>query len=77
MLNITVYVHGIIGESNNWRIALNMKLASVLIGGFETAWKEIHAYSLNSVHLIWRYRRDLPNCKIKATAKYTMYTVCP
>ena len=25
--------------------------------------------------LIWRYLRDLPNRQIKATAKYTTYTV--
>ena len=29
-----------------------------------------HAYSLNGVHLIWQYLRQ-----IKATAKYTMYMV--
>ena len=44
-----------------------MKLAS----GFEKAWKEIHAYSLNGVYLIWGYRHDAPNRQIKATAKYT------
>ena len=69
------HICGIIGKSNNWQIALKMKLASVLIGGFETAWKEIHAYSLNGIHLIWWSRRDSPNRQIKAITKYTTYTI--
>ena len=44
--------------------------------GLSTAWKEIHAYNLNGVHLIWQYRCDLPNRQIKVTAKYTTYMVC-
>ena len=53
-----------------------MLLASVLIGGFEYCMDiVIHAYSLNGIHLIWRYGRDSQNCQIKATAKYTMYMV--
>ena len=32
-------------------------------------------YSLNGIHLIWRYLRDSPNHQIKASTKYTMYTV--
>ena len=63
---------GIIGESNIWRFTLKMQLARFLIGDL---WKETHAYSLNGVHLIWRYLRDSPNFQIKATANYTTYTV--
>ena len=34
-------------------------------------------YILMVYILIWQYLRDSPNCQIKATAKYTTYTVYP
>ena len=40
-----------------------------------TVLKGTHAYSLNGVHLIWQNLCDSPNHQIKATAKYTTYTV--
>ena len=40
-----------------------------------TVWNETHAYSLNGIHLIWQYLRDLPNRQIKATTKYTKYMI--
>ena len=54
-----------------------MQLARLLIGGFEYCVKETHAYSLNGVHLIWRYLRHSPNRQIKTTIKYTTYAVPP
>ena len=40
-----------------------------------TVWKETNAYSSNGTHLIWQYLRASPNRQIKATIKYTTYTV--
>ena len=68
-------IRGIIGESNIWRFTLKLHLARFLIGGFEYCVERNTCYSLNGVHLIWRYLRDLPNRQIKANAKYTTYTV--
>ena len=62
---------GIIGESKIWQ---KIQLVTFLCD-LSAVWKETHAYSLKSVHLIWRYLRDSPNCQIKVTTKYTMYTV--
>ena len=74
---ICIYcIHGIIGESNIWRFTLKMQLARFFyLAILSTVWKETHAYSLNGIHLIWQYLRHLPNRQIKATAKYTTYTV--
>ena len=52
-----------------------MQLARFSFGDFKYCMEETHTYSLNGVHLIWRYIRDSPNRQIKATAKYTTYTV--
>ena len=68
-------IRGIIGESNIWRFALKMQLARFLFGSFEHCMIATHACSLNGVHLIWQYSCNSPNHQIKATAKYTTYTV--
>ena len=68
-------IRGIIGESNIWQFPLKMQLAKFLFGDFEYCMERTHACSLNGVHLIWRYIHDSPNHQIKATAKYTTYTV--
>ena len=59
-------IRRIIGESNSWRFALDLKiqLARFLFGVLITVWIETHAYSLNGVHLIWRYSRNSPNRQI-------------
>ena len=57
----TTYIHGIIGKSNIWQITQKMQLPSVLIGGYILHGRKTHVYSLNGIHLIWRYRHDLPN----------------
>ena len=49
-------------------------VGKILFGSFEYCMEKTHAYSLNSVHLIWQYLHDSPNSQIKATTKYTMYT---
>ena len=65
-------IRGIIGESNIWRFAVKMQLARFLIGGFEYCVERNPCLQPK-----WRTfnLRDLPNCQIKTTAKYTMYTV--
>ena len=73
---VKYHICGIIGKSNIWQFALKMQLARFLIGDFEYCMERNPCYSLNGVHLIWQYLRDSPNRQIKATAKYTMYTVC-
>ena len=70
VMTMTDYrICGIIDKSNIWRIALKMQLASILNGGFEYCMGNPCLYSLNGVHLIWKYRRDSPNCQIKATSQ--------
>ena len=54
-------IHGIIDESNIWRFTLKMQSSRFLISSLSTVWKEIHAYSLNGIHLIWQNLHDLPN----------------
>ena len=55
-------IRGIIGESNIWRFALKMQLARFLFGDFKYCMeRNPYTYSLNGVHLIWRYIHDLPN----------------
>ena len=34
--------------------------------------EDIRTYSLNGIHLIWRYSHDSPNHKIKTTTKYSL-----
>ena len=62
-------MHGIIGESTIWRFALKYNWRDLYLAILSTVWKVTHAYSLNGIHLIWRYVHGLPNRKIKATAK--------
>ena len=64
-------IRRIIGESNIWRFALKMQLARFLIGGFEYCMERNPCLQPNGVQLVWRYLRNLPNCQIKTTAKYT------
>ena len=45
-----------------------MQLARFLIGSFEHCLEKTHAYSLNGVHLIWRYLHDLPQANEKQEA---------
>ena len=52
-----------------------MQLRDFYLAFLISVWIETHAYSLNGVHLIWRYSRNSPNRQIKATAKHITYTV--
>ena len=67
---VELLVSQILGDllyKSTWR---DFKLAVM-----STVWKETHAYGLNGLHLTWQYLCDSPNRQIKATAKYTTYTV--
>ena len=58
-------IRGVIGKSNMWRFALKCSWQDFYLAILSTVWKETHAYSLNGVHLIWRYY------VIHQTTKYT------
>ena len=73
--DIVYRIRGIIGELNIWQFALKIQLAGLLFGSFEYCMERNPCFILNGVQLIWRYLRDSPNRQIKATAKYTTYTV--